>query len=180
MPFDATWTKWNSILLGLRFLYFLLKVTPTWQHTKPKNIVVCLDGTSNTPDQLDLGLAAQTNVFKLFSALKADAGSSLDPSGRFDATLCKVFQDKQIALYYTGIGNKYDHDPLVGHHRAGLSRRHAGVAARRPAVHPRFQPGSGQRPHSVAHHRPAWRAHVDLVAAVVGSSLDAVALGAHA
>lgn len=114
VPFNYTWTKWNAILLGLPFLYFLLKVTPTWQHSAPKNIVVCLDGTSNTPDQLDLGLAAQTNVFKLFSALKSDPGASLDPSGRFDATLCKTYQNKQLALYYTGIGNKYDTDPLVG------------------------------------------------------------------
>ncbi|MCB1511018.1 MAG: DUF2235 domain-containing protein [Hyphomicrobiaceae bacterium] len=114
LPFSYTWTKWNVILLGLPFVYFLLKVTPTWPHAAPKNIVVCLDGTSNTPDQLDLGLAAQTNVFKLFSALNSDPGGSLSPSGRLDATLCKTYQDKQIALYYTGIGNKYDNDPLMG------------------------------------------------------------------
>lgn len=119
IPFDQTWTKWNIILLGLPFLYFLLRVTPGWPDKKPKNIVVCLDGTSNTPDQLEMGLAAQTNVFKLFAMLKSDAGGSFVPTGRLDATLCKTYGDKQpgdkqIALYYTGIGNKYDSDPLLG------------------------------------------------------------------
>ncbi|MEZ5775557.1 MAG: DUF2235 domain-containing protein [Hyphomicrobiaceae bacterium] len=101
-------------MLGLPFLYYLLKVNPTWTGKAPKNIVVCLDGTSNTPDQYDMGLSAQTNIFKLFRMLKADAGGSFAPTGRFDATLCKTYKDRQVALYYTGIGNKYDNDPLMG------------------------------------------------------------------
>ncbi|MEL6747409.1 MAG: DUF2235 domain-containing protein, partial [Pseudomonadota bacterium] len=111
---SQTWASWNAALLGVPFLYFLLRASPTWTGTVPKTIVVCLDGTSNTPDQLDMGLAAQTNVFKLFKMLKSDPGVLLAAKGRFDATLCKTYKDRQIALYYAGIGNKYDSDPLVG------------------------------------------------------------------
>jgi hypothetical protein len=102
------------VFFGLPFLYAVLKVTPTWSGSKPKNIVVCLDGTSNTPDQLDMGFLAQTNVFKLFRMLKADdKGGTFAPTGRFDATLCKIYGDKQIGLYYSGIGNTYDNSPIV-------------------------------------------------------------------
>lgn len=114
LPFDPTWSKWNFIIFGLPFIYYLLKVTPAWSGKKPKNIVICLDGTSNTPDQYDMGLSAQTNVFKLFKLLKADKPGSFAPTGRFDATLCKTYQDKQVALYYTGIGNTFDNDPVIG------------------------------------------------------------------
>ena len=115
MPFDSgSWLKWNAILLGLPFVYALLKLRPAWAHRAPKNIVVCLDGTSNTPDQLEKGMSAQTNVFKLFGMLKSDKGGSFAGGDQFDATLCKSYKDRQVALYYTGIGNKYDNDPLLG------------------------------------------------------------------
>lgn len=114
LPFDDSLEWWNMLLFGLPFLYAVLKVTETWSGTRRKNIVVLLDGTSNTPDQVEMGFLAQTNVFKLFRMLKADAPGVFAPEGRFDATLCKTYSDRQIAFYYTGIGNKYDNDPLIG------------------------------------------------------------------
>lgn len=42
----------------------------------PKNIVICCDGTWNTPDQIDGGIPAPTNVrlFKLIGMPAAGAG----------------------------------------------------------------------------------------------------------
>lgn len=114
LPFSDTMEWWNFILFGLPFLYAVLKITETWSGKRRKNIVVLLDGTSNTPDQVEMGFLAQTNVFKLFRMLKSDKRGAFAPDGQFDATLCKVYDDRQIAFYYTGIGNKYDNDPVIG------------------------------------------------------------------
>lgn len=114
MPFSSDIDYLNFLVVGLPFLYGLFMVSETWTGTAPKNIVICLDGTSNTPDQVDMGFLAQTNVFKSFKMLKAGKEGSFDPTGRFDATLCKIYGDKQIGFYYTGIGNKYDNDPVIG------------------------------------------------------------------
>lgn len=114
LPFDNGMEWLNFVALGLPFVYAVLKVTDTWSGARPKNIVVCLDGTSNTPDQQEMGFLSQTNVFKLFKMLKADKSGTFAPTGRFNATLCKTYDDKQIGLYFTGIGNKFDNDPVVG------------------------------------------------------------------
>jgi Uncharacterized alpha/beta hydrolase domain (DUF2235) len=105
--------KWEFILLGLPLIYSLLRNSAAWTARAPKNIVVCLDGTSNTPDQMEMGFLAQTNVFKLFKMLKADKASMFVPLGQFDASLCKRYGEKQIGLYYAGVGNKYDSDPIL-------------------------------------------------------------------
>lgn len=105
--------KWEFILLGLPVLYTLLRNSAAWTAKRPKNIVVCLDGTSNTPDQMEMGFLAQTNVFKLFKALKSDSQGMFTPDGQFDASLCKKYGEKQIGLYYAGVGNKYDSDPIL-------------------------------------------------------------------
>lgn len=105
--------KWEFILLGLPLIYTLLRNSAAWTAQAPKNIVVCLDGTSNTPDQMEMGFLAQTNVFKLFNMLKSDKPGMFAPTGQFDASLCKKYGSKQIALYYAGVGNKYDNDPLA-------------------------------------------------------------------
>ncbi len=104
--------RWEFILLGLPLIYTLLRNSAAWTTRKPKNIVVCLDGTSNTPDQMEMGFLAQTNVFKLFRMLKADRKDMFVPAGQFDASLCKRYGEKQIAFYYAGVGNKYDNDPI--------------------------------------------------------------------
>ena len=49
-----------------------------------KNIVVCCDGTWNTPEDMDHGLPSPTNVVKLYNALVRD--------------------DKQEAYYHPGVG----------------------------------------------------------------------------
>jgi len=101
------------ILIGLPLIYSLLRNSSNWSSRSNKNIVICLDGTSNTPDQLERGFAAHTNVYKLFKMLKGDRGEGLGTTGIFDASLCKRYQDKQISFYYAGVGNKYDSDPLL-------------------------------------------------------------------
>jgi hypothetical protein len=105
--------KWEFILIGLPLIYTLLRNSANWTTRSNKNIVICLDGTSNTPDQLEMGFAAHTNVFKLYRMLKADPGSGYAPDPHFDASLCKKYKDKQIALYYAGVGNKYDNDAIL-------------------------------------------------------------------
>ncbi|HLA21127.1 MAG TPA: DUF2235 domain-containing protein [Pseudolabrys sp.] len=52
------------------------------------NIVVCSDGTWNTPDDLDAGVAAPTNVVKIYNAL-----SPTDKAG-----------DEQKKYYHPGVG----------------------------------------------------------------------------
>lgn len=112
--FLGSWIyKWEFLLIGLPVLYILFRTSNRWNDPAPKNIVVCLDGTSNTPDDSDLGLLAQTNVFKLFRMLKADGDKSFVPRALFDASLCKRYANRQIAFYYTGVGNKFDNDPIL-------------------------------------------------------------------
>jgi|GEM_PF-2032351 len=113
-PGNSWLAKWNFILLGLPFIYAMFKANPAWTGTARKNIVICLDGTSNTPTMTERGLVSQTNVFKLFKMMKVGKEGVTAPRGRFDATLCKTYGDKQIALYYSGIGNEYDNDPFLG------------------------------------------------------------------
>lgn len=108
------WYKWEIILVGLPVLYTLLRRSDAWSSIKPKNIVVCLDGTTNTPDQFESGRLAQTNVFKLFKMLKADGSNRLTTLAHaFNATLAKSYNEKQIAFYYSGVGNKFEYDPVV-------------------------------------------------------------------
>ncbi|MCF6200291.1 MAG: DUF2235 domain-containing protein [Hyphomicrobiaceae bacterium] len=105
--------KWEFILIGLPLVYTLLRNSSSWSARNQKNIIICLDGTSNTPDQIEMGFAAQTNVFKLFKMLKADKQGGYVPVGQFDASLCKKYDGRQIAFYYAGVGNKYDSDPIL-------------------------------------------------------------------
>jgi Uncharacterized alpha/beta hydrolase domain (DUF2235) len=105
--------KWETILVGLPIVYILFRKSTYWPDPSPKNIVVCIDGTSNTPDQYELGLLAQTNVFKLFKMLKADKQRGTIRKGLFDATLFKRYANRQIAFYYSGVGNKFDNDPIL-------------------------------------------------------------------
>lgn len=49
-----------------------------------RNVVICCDGTWNTPEQMDNGLPAPTNVVKLYNALEKDKN--------------------QIAYYHPGVG----------------------------------------------------------------------------
>lgn len=105
--------KWETILVGLPILYVLLRKSTYWPGASPKNIVVCIDGTNNTPDQVELGLLAQTNVFKLFKMLKADKQPTIADTAHFDASLSKRYANRQMAFYYTGVGNKFDNDPIV-------------------------------------------------------------------
>jgi uncharacterized protein (DUF2235 family) len=109
----STLYKWEIILVGLPILYVLLRKSTYWPDASPKNIVVCIDGTNNTPDQVELGLLAQTNVFKLFKMLKADKQPTIARNAHFDASLSKRYANRQIAFYYTGVGNKFDNDPIV-------------------------------------------------------------------
>ncbi len=101
--------KSEFMALGLPLLYSLLRRSTLVVDPKVnKNIVVCLDGTSNTPDQVERGLAAQTNVYKLFSMLKPVDASGIVPFGTFDASITKRYAEKQFAFYYTGVGNKFE------------------------------------------------------------------------
>lgn len=111
--FPGWFYKWEFILIGLPLIHTLLRNSANWTARTNKNIVICLDGTSNTPDQIEMGFAAQTNVFKLFRMLKGDDGSGYSADGHFDASLCKRYKDKQIAFYYAGVGNKYDNDTIL-------------------------------------------------------------------
>lgn len=111
--------RWEFMLLMLPAIYLLLRRQLSWPGTARKNIVVCLDGTNNTPGQKDLGRIAQTNVLKLFDMLKQDKGSAsvinalVPVKGQFDATLTKRYRDKQIAFYYSGVGNSIENSPLL-------------------------------------------------------------------
>ena len=79
---------------------------------RPKNIVVCLDGTWNQPGQRDFGYLAETNVYKLFKMLKGDP-----PRHRYNASRGKEYLDekqcpKQIAFYYNGVGNRVENSKI--------------------------------------------------------------------
>lgn len=108
---------WELVLVGLPTLYALFRRRVIWSGQRPKNIVVCLDGTWNTPDMTDYGQQARTNVYKLFEALKHDlprgkGGSVLKHSSAFDANKVKCYEDRQIAFYYNGIGNKIENSEI--------------------------------------------------------------------
>lgn len=112
---------WVSVLFFLEvvfillpFLFVLLRRSVLWSDPHPKNIVVCFDGTTNTPDQYEFGQLAQTNVYKLFDMLKADERSArtFNPKA-FNATIAKRYQNKQIAFYYSGVGNRFENNPIV-------------------------------------------------------------------
>lgn len=112
---------WVSVLFFLEFvfilmpfLFVLLRRSVLWSDPQPKNIVVCFDGTTNTPDQYEYGKLAQTNVFKLFNMLKADQRSArtFNPKS-FNASITKRYENKQIAFYYGGVGNKFENNPVV-------------------------------------------------------------------
>ncbi len=105
--------QWEFILIALPAIYILLRKSEHWAGNSPKNIVVCLDGTSNTPEQEERGLLAQTNVFKLFNMLKSDRRFGFAPTDQFDASLCKIYKQKQVAFYYAGVGNRFDNDPIT-------------------------------------------------------------------
>ncbi|MGL4396180.1 MAG: phospholipase effector Tle1 domain-containing protein [Hyphomicrobium sp.] len=104
--------KAEFLFLGLPLVYTLFRNSSPWPARKGKYIVICLDGTSNTPDQIERGFAAQTNVYKLFNMLRSTEGSYA-PTGEFDASLCKRYGERQLGLYYAGVGNKYDNNPLL-------------------------------------------------------------------
>ncbi len=104
--------KWEFILIGLPLIYILFRNSSPWPARKGKNIVICLDGTSNTPDQIERGFAAQTNVYKLFHMLKSDK-AAYTPTGEFDSSLCKKYGEKQVGFYYAGVGNRFDNDPIL-------------------------------------------------------------------
>ena len=125
LPQRSTWSvltsgftglifKWEVILLGLPLIYTLFRNAGAWVNQKPKNIVICIDGTSNNPDQVDKGFAATTNVYKLFRMLKSDKQEMFEPGDILNASLCKRYDGKQIGLYYAGVGNEFDSDPLLG------------------------------------------------------------------
>lgn len=112
---------WVSVLFFLEvvfillpFLFVLLRRSVLWSDPHPKNIVVCFDGTTNTPDQYEFGQLAQTNVYKLFDMLKADERSArtFNPKS-FNATISKRYENKQIAFYYSGVGNRFENNPIV-------------------------------------------------------------------
>lgn len=112
---------WVSVLFFLEvvfillpFLFVLLRRSVLWSDPHPKNIVVCFDGTTNTPDQYEFGQLAQTNVYKLFDMLKADERSArtFNPKA-FSATIAKRYENKQIAFYYSGVGNRFENNPIV-------------------------------------------------------------------
>jgi hypothetical protein len=111
--------RWEFVLLMLPAIYMLLKRHLSWPSTDPKNIVVCVDGTNNTPGQTELGRTAQTNVLKLFDMLKQDRPqaalmNALVPAkGEFDATMTKRYKNKQMAFYYGGVGNALENSPIL-------------------------------------------------------------------
>ena len=101
------------VVLVLPATYTLFKRSRAWLGAGPKNIVVCLDGTTNTPDQLEAGRLAQTNVFKLFKMLKSDVPTGQAESSTYNASISKRYGEKQIGLYYSGVGNRFEYNPLV-------------------------------------------------------------------
>jgi hypothetical protein len=103
----------EAILVLLLILYRTLSVKKSvWVGRAPKNIVACLDGTWNTPQMIDFGYTARTNVSKLFEALKADKQQGVSANVLFDASICKRYKDKQIAFYYSGVGNKLENSEI--------------------------------------------------------------------
>lgn len=77
------------------------------------NIVICCDGTWNTPDQLDKGVPAPTNVVRLYNAL-----SEADENG-----------ERQESYYHPGVGasGKWWDKVLGGATGAGLDQHIKGA-----------------------------------------------------
>lgn len=74
-----------------------------------KNIIFCADGTWNCPgqDENNDGLPDQTNVYKLFLALKGhfDHGSLMDEGEQEKVYFDEEKQIKQVAKYIHGVGD---------------------------------------------------------------------------
>ncbi len=117
LPASLSWLGHWFFRLELAFLVFvlytLLRRTDLWNGREPKNIVVCLDGTTNTPDQLEFGRLAQTNVFKLFKMLKGDVPKLGQTASGLNASISKRYANKQIGLYYSGVGNRFEYNPII-------------------------------------------------------------------
>ena len=111
-PFGRT-GRFAFVVLILPAIFALFKRSRAWRGVGSKNIVVCLDGTTNTPDQMEGGRLAQTNVFKLFKMLKSDAPSKEAQTGNYNASISKRYGNKQLGLYYSGVGNKFEYNPIV-------------------------------------------------------------------
>ncbi len=127
---------WEVIMVGLPTLYMLFKKRVVWESREPKNIVVCLDGTWNNPGMTDFGHLSETNVYKLFKTLKEDnpTGDMLARmkrgNGLFDASICKRFEDKQIAFYYTGVGSTLENSKIGELLGGGMGLGAAGIIER--------------------------------------------------
>ncbi|MEM8973761.1 MAG: DUF2235 domain-containing protein [Pseudomonadota bacterium] len=123
LPLEGVWDSdlwplgWYGrlafIVLILPAFFTLFKRSRAWRGAGSKNIVVCLDGTTNTPDQMEGGRLAQTNVFKLFKMLKSDAPSKEAQTSNYNASISKRYGDRQLGLYYSGVGNKFEYNPIV-------------------------------------------------------------------
>ncbi len=89
------------------------------KQTVGKNIVICLDGSWNTPGMLEHGQLASTNVFKLFRLLKGERLPVIKLLKKYNANIAKVYRSKenpqheQIGLYYNGVGNRLENNTLV-------------------------------------------------------------------
>ncbi len=123
LPLEGVWKssywplgwygKLAFVVLVLPAFFTLFKRSRAWRGAGSKNIVVCLDGTTNTPDQMEGGRLAQTNVFKLFKMLKSDAPSKEARTSNYNASIAKRYGDRQLGLYYSGVGNKFEYNPIV-------------------------------------------------------------------
>ena len=115
----VVWWEAGSIsvllVIALNIIYQSL-ASNTAQGTRPKNILLCLDGTWNQPGTLDYGQLAETNVFKLFNMAKGNPASR-----RYNANQCKEYLGqeadqgeclKQISFYYHGVGNTTENSQL--------------------------------------------------------------------
>lgn len=115
----ATLTYPYTIYLGVEAAALLLFLAARLRMHTPKrrgaastasqrNIVVCIDGTWNHPGQTDYGYQAATNVYKLWHATKGDVA----PKGKANANECKRYGERQVALYYHGVGNVIENSAL--------------------------------------------------------------------
>ncbi len=68
-----------------------------------KRLVVCCDGTWNTPDQEENGIPAPTNVFKLHNAV-AETGVRVDPAREAGARVTPGIP--QLTYYHPGVGTE--------------------------------------------------------------------------
>lgn len=104
------------VLMLLRISHLLLRRWASPVDRRPKNIVMCLDGTWNYPGQTDFGHPAQTNVFKLFTMLKQrtgrDAGATRHHASLFKRCTGTDAERDQVAFYYNGVGNMIENSQL--------------------------------------------------------------------